>query len=205
MTVICVAERGFSRGKARRICPCPDAGLGREGTWPHDLPMQRPQDIATALAAFDGTHTEPLKAVARDDLSPEALASLLAAIPGEDEIAATWLMKALAGKGRIGAGTLAEVFERLPQITEPDAALHLLQCAQFAPDAAKVLRPHLTPFYGSKKIFLRVWAFDAYCRGAAPSEDLSERIRQGLTDRSAAMRARSRALARDFDVDLDQA
>ncbi|MBY4893899.1 hypothetical protein KUL25_14160 [Rhodobacteraceae bacterium N5(2021)] len=167
--------------------------------------MQDPDDIHAALAAFDGTDVAPLKAVARDGLTPDALATLIAAIPGPDEVATTWLLKALVERGQIGAGALADVFDRLPQITAPDAALHILQCAQYAPDAAPVLRPHLAPFHGSKKIFLRVWAFDAYCRAADPAEDLSERILQGLTDRSAAMRARSRALARDFGIDLGQA
>ncbi|GAB5449468.1 hypothetical protein [Gymnodinialimonas sp.] len=165
--------------------------------------MQQPSDIAAALAAFDGTHTAPLKAVARDDLSPAAVQALVDAVPGPQEIAATWLIKALAEAGRLGAGTLVQVFERLPNITAADAALHILQCAQLAPDAAPLLRPHLSPYYGSKKILLRVWAFDAYCRGADPAEDLSERIKQGLTDRSAAMRARARALAREFGIDLE--
>lgn len=179
-------------------------GLGRPLPARHPCAVQHPDDIAAALAAFDGTHTAPLKAVARDELSQDALATLIAAIPGPDEVAATWLLKSLTEKARVGAGTLAEVFDRLPQLTAPDGVLHLLQCAQYAPDAAPVLRPHLSPFYGSKRILLRVWAFDAYCRGAAPAEDLSERIRQGLSDRSAAMRARSKALAREFGIDLDQ-
>ncbi len=165
--------------------------------------MRQPKDIAAALAAFDGKHTAPLKTALADDLSLEAEAALIAAVPGPDEIAATWLIKALVEKCRLGQHHLATLFDRLPRITEPDAALHLLQCAQYAPDAARLLRPHLTPFYGHKKILLRVWAFDAYCRGADASEDLSERVGQGLADRSAAMRARSKALAKEFGIDLE--
>ncbi len=165
--------------------------------------MRQPEDIDTALAAFDGTHTEPLRACLAEDLSPAAEAALLSAFPGTHEIAATWLLKALVEKGRIGNGRVADAFERFSQLTEADAALHLMQCAQHVPDAAPILRPHLAPYYGHKKILLRVWAFDAYCWGAPPDEDLSERIKQGLNDRSAAMRARSKALARDFGVDLE--
>ncbi len=165
--------------------------------------MRQPKDIAAALAAFDGKHTAPLKAALADDLSPDAEAALIAAVPGPDEVAATWVVKALVEKNRLGQHHLATLFDRLPQITEPDAALHLLQCAQHAPDAARILRPHLVAFYGHTKILLRVWAFDAYCRGADGSEDLSERIRQGLADRSAAMRARSKALANEFGIDLE--
>lgn len=196
------AQRAFAGKNLRRV---PVTGLAAPARRGILGPVQHPDDITAALAAFDGTHTAPLKAVVRDGLSPDAVATLIAAIPGPGEVAATWLLKALVERGKIGSGTLAEVFDRLPQITAPDAALHVLQCAQYAPDAAPILRPHLTPFYGSKKIFLRVWAFDAYCRGADPSEDLTERIRQGLSDRSAAMRARSKALARDFGIDLRQA
>ncbi|WP_224816260.1 hypothetical protein [Hasllibacter sp. MH4015] len=165
--------------------------------------MRQPKDIAAALAAFDGKHTASLKAVLADDLSPEAEAALIAAIPGSDEVAATWLVKALVEKARLGQHHLATLFDRLPDITKPDAALHLLQCAQYAPDAARLLRPHLFLFYGHDKILLRVWAFDAYCRGADASEDLGDRIRQGLTNRSAAMRARSKALAAEFGIDLE--
>ncbi len=165
--------------------------------------MRRPQDITRALAQFDGTHTAPLRDVLQDDLSPEARATLVAAIPGPDEVAATWLIKALVERGQLGTGQVAQVFEAFAKISHPDAALHVLQCAQYAPDAAPILRPHLTPYYGSSKILLRVWAFDAYCRGAPPDEDLSARIRQGLRMREASMRARSKVLAQDFGVDLE--
>ncbi|MEJ6390292.1 hypothetical protein [Gymnodinialimonas ulvae] len=164
--------------------------------------MRKPLDILRALADFDGTHTEPLRALLAEDLSPEAEDALLAALPGPDEVAATWLIKALAGKGRIGQGRIAQAFEAFGELSQPDAALHLMQSAQYAPDAASLLRPHLSPYYGSSGILLRAWAFDAYCRGAAPEEDLSERIRQGLRSRHAAIRARSKALARAFGVDL---
>ena len=153
--------------------------------------MRRPEDITRALAQFDGTHTAPLRDVLQDDLSPEARATLVAAIPGPDEVAATWLIKALVERGQLGTGQVAQVFEAFAKI------------AQYAPDAAPILRPHLTPYYGSSKILLRVWAFDAYCRGAPPDEDLSARIRQGLRMREASMRARSKVLAQDFGVDLE--
>ncbi|ABD56905.1 hypothetical protein [Jannaschia sp. CCS1] len=165
--------------------------------------MRQPSDIIAALEAFDGTHTAPLKDVLRADLTEKALATLLAEIPGIHEVPATWLIKALAEAGRIGSGTLAEVFERLPTLTKSDAVLHVLQCAQHAPDAAPILRPHLPAYFGAKTILLRVWVLDAYCRAAPPEEDLTDRIRQGLRNRSAAIRARSRALAQEFGVDLE--
>lgn len=162
--------------------------------------MRHPRDIQAAFDAFDGQRTAPLRALLSEPLSLEAERALMAAIPGPDEVAATWVVKALVEDGRMGAGQVAEVFERFDRITEADAALHLLQCARLVPDAAPILRPHLTPYYGHAKMLLRVWAFDAYCRGAGPEEDLTERIRQGLESRSAAMRARSKALAKEFRV-----
>ncbi len=168
-----------------------------------DRRMRQPKDIAAAFEAFDGTHVDPLRGLLAGPLSPDAEGTLLAAIPGPDEVAATWLIKALVEKGKLGAGQVAHAFERFGQVTEPDAALHLLQCAQYAPQAAPLLRPHLTPYYGHAKILLRVWAFDAYCRGALPEEDLTDRIKQGLRMRHASMRARSKALARDFGIDLE--
>ncbi|MEJ6392859.1 hypothetical protein V8J82_06320 [Gymnodinialimonas sp. 2305UL16-5] len=165
--------------------------------------MRDPRDIITALAAFDGTRTAPLKTLLADDFSADAEAALMAEIPSPHEVAATWVVKALVEAKRLGVGQLAVLFEQIPDLTEPDAALHLLQCAQYVSDAAPILRPHLSAFYGHPKILLRVWAFDAYCRGAPETEDLSERIRQGLTSRSAAMRARARSLAKAFDIDLE--
>lgn len=168
--------------------------------------MRQASDILAALDAFDGTRVAPLREVLRDTLAPEAEAALIDAIPGPEEVAASWLVKALAETGRLGQGRLAVLFERLASISAEDASLHLLQCAQHAPDAARLLRPYLPPFYQHRKILLRVWAFDAYCRGVdLPSEfdDIAQRIAQCLHDRSAAMRARSRALAIDFGVDLE--
>jgi hypothetical protein len=165
--------------------------------------MREPEDIQKALDRFDGRDPAPLRLLLSESLSPTAETTLLAAIPGPDEVAATWLIKALVERGQFSTGHIALAFEAFPTLQTPDAALHLLQCAQYAPDAAPILRPHLTPYYGHSKILLRVWAFDAYCRGAPPDEDLFERIKQGLQQREASMRARSKALAQDFGVDLE--
>ncbi len=162
-------------------------------------------DIHAALAAFDGRKVGPLKEAVGLPLKPEAEAALLDAVPGADQIGATWMVKALVETGRLSEAQLAEALVSLPNLTEPDAILHLLQSVQYAPGLARALRPDLVPLYRHPRGLVRVWAFDAYCRGAIlPEEqgDLAERITQGLRDRSKAMQARSRALAREFGVEI---
>ena len=80
-------------------------------------------------------------------------------------------------------------------MSEADAILHVLQSAQHAPQpVARGMREDLVPLYRHDRGLVRVWAFDAFIRGAKMPEeraDVAERIRQGLGDRFAAMRARA--------------
>lgn len=165
--------------------------------------MRQPEDLEKTFVRFDGRDLEPLRRFVSESLSKTAQNALLAACSGPDEVAATWIVKALVERGRLGSGQIARAFEAFAEVTAPDAVLHLLQCAQYAPDAAPILRPYLTPYYGHSRILIRAWAFDAYCRSAPADEDLGDRIRQGLSSRHGSIRARAKALARDFDVDLE--
>lgn len=165
--------------------------------------MRQSTDLEKAFVLFDGRDLTPLRRFVSESLSETAQNALLAACSGPDAVAATWIVKALVERGRLGSGQIARAFEAFAEVTAPDAALHLLQCAQYAPDAAPILRPHLTPYYGHSRILIRAWAFDAYCRSAPVDEELGDRIRQGLTSRHGAIRARARVLAHDFDVDLE--
>lgn len=162
-------------------------------------------EITSALAAFDGRHVAPLRACVSGRVGPDGLATLLAALPGPDERGASWMLKALAESGRLPPAHMPAFLAKLPLLEDADAILHVLQSAQHAPaDIARALRPALVPFYGHGRQLLRVWAFDAYCRGAdmpAEAADIAERIGLGLGDRSKAMQARARALARDFGLD----
>ncbi|MBO6676139.1 MAG: hypothetical protein JJ908_13785 [Rhizobiales bacterium] len=144
-------------------------------------------DALAALYAFDGKRVAGLKALVKADIAD---ADLLALLPGSHEIAATWVLKARLEAGLLGDAAQRQVFEPLPQLTEPDAILHLLQMVQLAPFAsADDVRPFLT----HKRTLVRVWALDALAR-LAPDE-AAPLIEAALDDPSAAMRARARALA----------
>ncbi|QBY02446.1 hypothetical protein E2K80_18260 [Rhodophyticola sp. CCM32] len=161
-------------------------------------------DIQDALTRFDGVRVAVLQKVLAADLQPEAEEELLARLDGPDQIGATWLVKALAEAGRLSDARMAAVFASLPELTEPDAVLHLLQTVQHAPHAARPHRQVLLRFAAARKLLVRVWAFDAYCRlaeGDAERADARERIARALTDRSKAMQARARALARVFGME----
>lgn len=164
------------------------------------------EDVQAALDAFDGRHVAPLKDCVAEPLDGNALETLIGAVTGSDQVGASWMLKAMAETGRLEPDAMAQVLESLPELTEPDAILHVLQMVQHAPASlAKTLRPALAPLHRHPRGLVRVWAFDAYCRGAetgAEREDVRERIRAGLTDRFAAMRARSRALAKLYGVEV---
>ncbi len=169
------------------------------------MPVSKDQ-IATALVGFDGKHVAPLKALASSKLDAEAMQALISYLPGPQEIGASWVLKALAETGRLPPPQMRAFFQCLPDLSDPDAILHVLQCAQHSgAELARSLRPDLPPLYRHPRGLLRVWAFDAYCRGATlPDEqsDLAERVAQALQDRSKAMQARARNLARDFGLSL---
>ncbi|MFN3170161.1 MAG: hypothetical protein ACE37E_05665 [Hyphomicrobiales bacterium] len=143
-------------------------------------------DALAALYAFDGKRVGGLKALIDADAAD---ADLLALLPGPHEIAASWVLKARLEAGLLGEAAQNSIYECLPNLSEPDAILHLLQMVQHAPHAeADVIRPFLT----HKRTLVRVWALDALAR-VAPNE-AAPLIKVALDDPSAAMRARARAL-----------
>lgn len=139
-----------------------------------------------ALYAFDGKRVAGLRTLARSDTPDEAL---LAELPGDHEVGASWVLKARAEAGALEEETGKALFDCLPKLTQPDAILHVLQMVQHAPAAAPdVIKPYLM----HKRTLLRVWALDALAR-VAPNEAVPL-VQAALDDPSAAMRARARAL-----------
>lgn len=139
-----------------------------------------------ALYAFDGKRVAGLRTLARSNVQDCAL---LAELPGEHEVGASWVLKARAEAGVLSDEVQRDLFAALPGLTAPDAILHLLQMVQHAPFAsAEAIRPFLT----NKRTLLRVWALDAMVR-IAP-EEAAHLVDAALSDESAAMRARARAL-----------
>ena len=145
------------------------------------------QDVIDRLAAFDGKHVAPLRALARSDLPSR---DLLPFLPGPHEVAASWVLKARAEGDGLDEATARSVFATLPKLSQPDAILHALQMVQFAPVADP---DTIRPFLDVKRTLHRVWALDAFSR-VAPDE-AAPLITAALDDPSAAMRARARALA----------
>ncbi len=145
------------------------------------------EEVRLVLAAWDGTSVAPL----RNLMSVEP-SILLAELPGPNEVASTWILKAQAEAGQ----TTVDVFEKFAELTAADAILHVLQMVQHAPEAATILRDQLVPHNRHPRILVRVWAFDAYIRTTpkGQEQDRDARIAQALTDRSKAMQARGRAL-----------
>ena len=166
--------------------------------------MTGPEDIEDALIRFDGRRVAALRALVERGVSRDGVEVLIAAMPGRHEIGASWMLKALGEAGRLTRGDLDRVFRTLPHLREADAILHVLQMVRLDPVAARVIRDEIVPFAGHDRLLVNIWAFDAYCRtaSASESEDRDARIRQGLRNRSKAMRARARLLADEFNVEL---
>jgi hypothetical protein len=161
-------------------------------------------EIDAELGRFDGRRVETLRLLVSRGLSPDGIAALIEAVPGRHETGASWMLKALAETGALSREQLTRVFASLPELTEPDAILHVLQMVRFDPVAARGVRDAMVPLAGHPRLLVNVWTFDAYCRsafGPGADADRHERIRQGLRHRSKAMRARARALALEFGVD----
>jgi hypothetical protein len=161
-------------------------------------------EIEEALVRFDGRRVASLRLLVDRGVSREGIAALIAALPGRREIGASWMLKALAEGPGLSRDDLLAVFRRLPELTEADAILHVLQMVRCDPEAARVVRNDIVPLAGHDRLLVNVWAFDAYCRtaqGPAEATDREARIRQGFRHRSKAMQARARALAREFGVE----
>lgn len=162
--------------------------------------MGRDLDIESALAEFNRRNVAPLRGLA----SRASAEGLLQYMTGPHQVAATWCLKAQAERAQLSQEEMARVFSALPELSQPDAILHVLQMVRFSPDLARANRPYFVALAGHAKLLIRVWAFDAYIRTSLPGEeeDRDERIRQGLQQRSKAMQARARNLAREFGVNL---
>jgi hypothetical protein len=59
------------------------------------------------------------------------------------------MLKALAETGALSREQLTRVFASLPELTEPDAILHVLQMVRFDPVAARGVRDAMVPLAGS--------------------------------------------------------
>ena len=151
--------------------------------------------LRTALARFDGKHTAAL--VKAEELARDDLAGLVALCSDADvAVAATWVVKALAEKGV--AVDLARAFAGMRVDGPWDAQLHLLQCAQFAPEIVLTRIDVVRALMDARKTLVRVWALDAFVRGAdiepAWRAEAARAVDVALDGGAASLRARARAL-----------
>ena len=154
-------------------------------------------ELKQALAAFDGRHTDTLKRLVRD--RPFDGEELLALCREPDvEVAATWVLKALLENGVGRDWPLSRVFAALPEIQAWEAQLHVLQCVQFAPEAALGVVEDIENLMQSDRTLVRVWAMDALVRVADEQTNLRPRaeahVAAALAESAASLRARARAL-----------
>ena len=151
--------------------------------------------LKAALAQFDGTHTAVL--VEALDLAREKRGELVALCGDADvAVAATWVVKALVEKGE--AVNVSAVFATLHLQSEWPAQLHVLQCAQYDPDAAAGHVEAIRGLIQSSKALVRVWSLDAFVHAADMRPDLrreaSEIVDAALNGKAASLRARAREL-----------
>ncbi len=165
--------------------------------------MEDGDAIRAALTGFDGRHVAGLRALVRRGLSAAGVAAVMDEVPGPLETPASWVLKALAETGALGRDEVAGLYLRLPDLTDTDALLHVLQLVQRHPAAARPVRDAIAALTSHKTLLVRVWAFDALCRTTPPdgTAERDARIRATLSDPSKAMQARARALAREFGLD----
>lgn len=162
-------------------------------------------DIARTLRSYDGKRVAPFRSVAEAvrDLPGHGMPQLLD-LAGSDEsalqVGATWVIKHLAERGDAPTGKQAALaIDLLERAQAPDAVLHLLQALPYMEipvDRQAGLRGTLERLTGSKRAFVRAWAYNGLGVLAAANPDLRGEV-EALFDaaaerETAAVRARIR-------------
>lgn len=149
-------------------------------------------NVGQAINEYDGKHVADLRRAARAFAADEAAALTKACLNGtpDQQEAASWIIKALVEKGGAEALPMRQVFSALSGSLGWGTALHLLQCVQHLPRMANVSQ--IAPWLNHHKLLVRIWALDALWHVDRPAA--LPLAQDALTDTSAAMRARARAL-----------
>lgn len=162
-------------------------------------------DIAATLRSYDGKRVAPFRTVAeavRD--APESTVGQLVELAAADEmelqVGATWVLKHLAERGTAPGGASGEtLLSLLGRPIAPDAVLHILQTLPHMHiDAAGLggLRDALLTLIGSKRAFLRAWAYNGLGVLAARDPSLRSEVQrlfdQAVKTDSAAVKVRIR-------------
>ncbi len=155
--------------------------------------------LTDAIHAFDGKSIAVLRQ-AVDEFTPEDAGTLLSHVRStkpQHAAASTWILKALAEDGR--APDLAPYLRTLPDQTDWEAILHILQIAQYSPEAAATQAETITELSNHPRALVRAWALDAFCQAALADPGLMPQARdmvhEALGAEKASIRARARQLA----------
>jgi len=162
-------------------------------------------DIAATLRSYDGKRIAPFRAVAeavRD--APESAVGQLVDLAASDEmelqVGATWVLKYLAERGVAPGGASGEaLLSLLGRPIAPDALLHILQTLphmRIDADWLGGLHDALLTLIGSKRAFIRAWAYNGLGILAAQDPSLRPEVErlfdQAVKTDSAAVKVRIR-------------
>lgn len=160
-------------------------------------------DIAATLRSYDGKRVTPFRAVAEavQDTPRQAIPHLLDLATDDEpalQVGATWVIKYLAERGHPPTErAAAQAIDLLDRAQAPDAVLHLLQTLphmEIPADCCAKLRRTLDRLIGSRRAFIRAWAYNGLGVLASADPDLRDEVEAlfaAATEReTAAVRAR---------------
>ena len=150
-------------------------------------------DIARTLRSYDGKRVAPFRSVAEAvrDMPGQGMPQLLDLAASDEpalQVGATWVIKHLAERGSAPAGRqAAQAIDLLERVQAPDAVLHLLQTLPYMEipvDRQAGLCRTLERLTGSKRAFVRAWAYNGLGVLAAANPDLRGEV-EALFDAAA--------------------
>lgn len=170
--------------------------------------MTARQQLAAALAAYDGRHVDVLEEL-RDELRPDA-AMLRAAVSlsCDDDVrvaqGASWLLQAWLERGaRATPKLVAVLVAALPGVRDKWVRQHLSRCLPLVPLAeasVEAARDFLVHGCRHEQPFVRAWSIDSLHRLAHAHPGCAEPARRALEagqhDAAASVRARVRNIQR---------
>ena len=162
-------------------------------------------DIAGTLRSYDGKRVAPFRSVADAvrDMPDRGIPQLLELAASDEpalQVGATWVIKRLAELGDAPGGRQAvRAIDVLERVQAPDAVLHLLQTLPYMEIPAgrqAGLRRTLDRLTGSKRAFVRAWAYNGLGVLAKGYPDLRKEVEAvfdaAVERETAAVRARIR-------------
>ncbi|MXW16866.1 MAG: hypothetical protein F4139_12495 [Gemmatimonadetes bacterium] len=168
-------------------------------------------DIAGTLRSYDGKRVAPFRSVADAvrDMPDRGIPQLLDLAASDEpalQVGATWVIKRLAERGDAPTGKqVGLAIDLLERVQAPDAVLHLLQTLPYVEipaDRQAGLGRILNRLIGSRRAFIRAWAYNGLGVLAAANPDLRDEVEaffDAAAEReTAAVRARIRHARADW-------